>query len=110
MGVGCGLDPGMCWGQAVPWGLGSGVGCGLGPRVCGARLALGSGLGGRLWAGPGVCGVGAGLCTGSGCVRVGLCHGVKLGPGVCWSRAGPWGLGSGVGCGLGSRVCGAGLG
>ena len=67
LGVGCVLGPGVCWGRAVPWGqiapglcrsqavpwaLGSGVGCGLGPGVCGARLALGSGLGDRLWADP----------------------------------------------------------
>lgn len=62
--------------------------------------ALGSGLGGRLWAGAWDL-----LGLGLGCVRAGLCHGVGLAPGVCRSRAGPWYLGSGVGCGLDPGIC-----
>ena len=54
----------------------SGWDCGLGPGVCGVRARLRSG----------VCGIGAGLWTG---------------PGVCWSRAGPWGV-LGSGCAMGS--------
>lgn len=97
--------------------------------------ALGSGLRGRLWAGPwDLLGSGPGCGLALGRVGVRLCHGIRLGPGVCgirarlrsgvcgvggglwagpwglWGRAGPWGLGAGVGYGLAPGVCGARLG